>query len=179
MGWRIKDILLCVLFITIYIYCYTRIIIIDISQTTVEVVSSSVKPCVYQVEHLVYVEPDDINLSTISDEDISLMALITMAEAEGSCEQVQRLVISTILNRMCSSSFPNTVSEVIYQPNQFTPILNGRLSRCEVRENYRQLVIQEIQNRTSYDVIYFTKDRYSKYGVPLCQIENVCFSSYN
>ena len=39
MGWHIKDVLLCVLFI-IYIYCYTRIIIIDISQTTVEVVSS-------------------------------------------------------------------------------------------------------------------------------------------
>ena len=36
----------------------------------------------------------------LSEEDISLIALVTMAEAEGECEKGKRLVIDTILNRM-------------------------------------------------------------------------------
>lgn len=56
----------------------------------------------------------------ISDDDIELIALVTMAEAEGECEEGKRLVIDTILNRVDSISFPNTVYEVVYQPSQFS-----------------------------------------------------------
>lgn len=45
----------------------------------------------------------------ISNDDIELVALVTMAEAEGECEEGKRLVIDTILNRVDSASFPNTV----------------------------------------------------------------------
>lgn len=36
----------------------------------------------------------------VSDADIELLALLTMAEAEGECEEGQRLVIDTVLNRV-------------------------------------------------------------------------------
>ena len=39
----------------------------------------------------------------LSEEDISLIALVTMAEAEGECEKGKRLVIDTILRPPKSS----------------------------------------------------------------------------
>ena len=71
----------------------------------------------------------------LSYEDISLIALVTMAEAEGECEEGKRLVIDTILNRVDSEYFPDNVYDVVYQRSQFSSIWNGRVDRCEVRED--------------------------------------------
>lgn len=114
----------------------------------------------------------------LSEEDISLIALVTMAEAEGECEKGKRLVIDTILNRMDSEYFPDTAYDVIYQPYQFSSMWNGRVDRCEVREDICQLVQEELETRTNYDVIFFTAGCYSDYGVPMFQVENHYFSSY-
>ncbi len=113
----------------------------------------------------------------ISNEDIELMALITMAEAEGECEEGKRLVIDTILNRVDSDSFPNTVYEVVYQPSQFSSMWNGRVNRCYIDDDICQLVIEELHSRKNYDVIFFTADRYGNYGTPMFQIGNHYFSS--
>lgn len=115
----------------------------------------------------------------MSDEDIELIALVTMAEAEGECEEGKRLVIDTILNRVDSEYFPDTVYDVVYQPNQFSPMWNGRVECCEVREDICQLVREEVNARTNYDVAFFTAGQYSKYGVPMFQVENHYFSSYD
>ena len=64
-------------------------------------------------------------LDEMSKEDVELIALVTMAEAEGECEEGKRLVIDTILNRVDSEHFPDTVYDVIYQPNQFSSMWNG------------------------------------------------------
>lgn len=113
----------------------------------------------------------------ISDDDIELIALVTMAEAEGECEEGKRLVIDTILNRVDSISFPNTVYEVVYQPSQFSSMWNGRVNRCYIDDNICQLVIEELHSRKNYDVIFFTADRYGNYGTPMFQIGNHYFSS--
>lgn len=114
----------------------------------------------------------------LSYEDISLIALVTMAEAEGECEEGKRLVIDTILNRVDSEHFPDNVYDVVYQRSQFSSIWNGRVDRCEVREDICELVREELQSRTNTDVIFFTAGEYSKYGVPMFQVENHYFSSY-
>ena len=113
----------------------------------------------------------------LSYEDISLIALVTMAEAEGECEEGKRLVIDTILNRVDSEYFPDNVYDVVYQRSQFSSIWNGRVDRCEVREDICELVREELQSRTNTDVIFFTAGEYSKYGVPMFQVENHYFSS--
>lgn len=92
----------------------------------------------------------------MSREDVELIALVTMAEAEGECEEGKRLVIDTILNRVDSEHFPDTVYEVIYQPNQFSSMWNGRVDRCEVREDICDLVYEELESRRNYDVVFFT-----------------------
>ena len=114
----------------------------------------------------------------MSEEDIELIALVTMGEAEGECEEGKRLVIDTILNRVdYDLYFPNTVREVIYQRNQFECVTNGRLNRCYVDEYFCQLVREELEYRTNYDVMYFRADRYGEYGTPMFQVGNHYFSS--
>ncbi|MCI6453154.1 cell wall hydrolase [Hungatella sp.] len=114
----------------------------------------------------------------MSREDVELIALVTMAEAEGECEEGKRLVIDTILNRIDTEHFPDTVYEVIYQPNQFSSMWNGRVDRCEVREDICELVYEELESRTNYDVVFFTAGEYSAYGVPMFQVGNHYFSKY-
>ena len=121
----------------------------------------------------------DADTPVMSEEDIELIALVTMAEAEGECEEGKRLVIDTILNRVDSGYFPDTVHGVIYQPNQFSSMWNGRVDRCEVREDICQLVREELEERTNKEVIFFTAGRYSDYGVPIFQVGNHYFSSYD
>lgn len=147
---------------------------------TAEAVTVSVKmepimssPKTVEVETVVKEEPEVV----MSQEDIDLIALVTMAEAEGESELGKRLVISTILNRMDSEQFPDTVSDVIYQKNQFTSMWNGRSDRCYVDDDIRNLVEEELVERTNTDVLFFHAGKYSKYGIPLLVEGNHYFSS--
>lgn len=113
----------------------------------------------------------------IPQEDIDLISIVTMAEAEGESELGKRLVIDTILNRMDSEEFPDTVNGVIYQKNAFECVWNGRANKCYVTEDIRQLVLEELESRTNSDVIYFQAKHYSSYGTPLFQEDHHYFSS--
>lgn len=115
----------------------------------------------------------------VSDADIDLLALITMAEAEGESERGKRLVISTILNRMDSEHFPDTIKDVIYQSGAFSSIWNGRIDRCYVRDDIRRLVVEELKDRTDHNVIFFHAGKYSDYGTPMFSEGDHYFSSYN
>lgn len=114
----------------------------------------------------------------ISDEELELLALVTMAEAEDESELGKRLVIDTVLNRVDSSHFPNTITDVIYQKHQFTSMWNGRYKKTYVDDYVRNLVIEELKDRTNSDVIFFRMDRYSDYGTPLFKEDGHYFSAY-
>ncbi|MCC8097159.1 MAG: cell wall hydrolase [Eubacterium sp.] len=115
----------------------------------------------------------------LSDEEIKLIALLTVAEAEGECEEGQRLVIDVVLNRMDSEHFPDTISDVISQPNQFPSMTNGRAAKCAAENYICSLVKEELKCRTNYDVIFFQAGGYSYYGYPLMKVGNHYFSSYD
>lgn len=61
--------------------------------------------------------------------DVDLLARLITAEAQGEPYNAQVAVGAVVVNRVKSSSFPNTLSGVIYQTingyYQFTPVLNG------------------------------------------------------
>lgn len=114
----------------------------------------------------------------MSDEDMSLIALVTMAEAEGESELGKRLVIDTILNRVDSPRWPNTVQEVIYQKGQFTCMWNGRSDRCYVRNDILELVKEELKVRTNTRCVFFQGGCYPSNGTPLLQEGNHYFSGY-
>lgn len=112
-----------------------------------------------------------------TEAEIDLLALVTMAEAEGESELGKRLVIDTILNRVDSPRFAgNTINSVVYAKNQFEAMWNGRVDRCYVRDDIRKLVIEELQNRTNTEVVYFRTGHYSPYGTPLFKEGNHYFS---
>lgn len=125
-----------------------------------------------------YQESSDTTTTTITDQEIELIALVTMAEAEGESEEGKRLVIDTVLNRVDHERFPDTIEEVIYQPSQFSSMWNGRVDRCYVDEAICELVREEIENRTNSEVMFFTAGRYSKYGEPMFIEGNHYFSRY-
>lgn len=113
----------------------------------------------------------------IYDNEIKLLALMAMAEAEGECEHGKRLVIDTILNRVDSDEFPDTIEEVVYQPNQFTSVWNGRVERCYPTDEVCRLAFEEFNKRKNNEVIFFTAGKYGNYGTPMFNVENHYFSS--
>lgn len=72
-------------------------------------------------------------------EDGYLLAKIAMAEAEGCSTETKALIIYTVLNRVWSDDFPDTIQEVIFQERngiyQFSPIGNGRWDSVEPNED--------------------------------------------
>ena len=121
---------------------------------------------------------DESDIISLSIEEIELIALVTMAEAEGEPEEGKRLVIDTILNRVDFGEFPSTVTEVIYQPEQFSSMWNGRIDECYVMEEICQLVEEELKYRLNNEVMFFTAGGYGKFGEPMFQVGNHYFSSY-
>lgn len=114
----------------------------------------------------------------LTDEEVELIALLTMAEAESECEYGQRLVIDTVLNRMDSENFPDTVNDVVYQKNQYSSMTGERVTRCWVKEELCELVRSELKERTDYDVVFFRTKHYHTFGTPLFQVGAHYFSKY-
>lgn len=136
------------------------------------------------------VEPNimELHSSAISDEEVSdepseddvyILALVTMSEAEGESELGKRLVIDTILNRVDDDGFPNSIYDVVYQRNQFTSMFNGRAERVKdsITDEIYRLVSEEMLNRTNNDVLYFTAGKYGNYGTPAFLEGNHYFST--
>ncbi len=60
--------------------------------------------------------------------DTTLLAKLIYAEARGESYTGQVAVGAVVLNRVKSSSFPNTISGVIYQPYAFTCVSDGQIN---------------------------------------------------
>jgi N-acetylmuramoyl-L-alanine amidase len=94
-------------------------------------------------------------------EDSYLLAKIAMAEAEGCNIQTKTLVIMTVLNRVWSDEFPDTIEDVIFQEYngvyQFTPIANGRWNRVEPNDDCWEAVqvVMEAVYDYSGGALYF------------------------
>lgn len=84
-----------------------------------------------------------------------MLAKIAMAEAEGCRIKAKELVIHTVLSRIESDMFPNTVEEVIFQKNQFTPISDGRWNKVEPNEECWQALENVLSSSESKDILFF------------------------
>jgi N-acetylmuramoyl-L-alanine amidase len=60
--------------------------------------------------------------------DLYLLARVVYAEARGEPYVGQVAIAAVVLNRVKSSSFPNTISGVIYQPWAFTSVNDGQIN---------------------------------------------------
>ena len=60
--------------------------------------------------------------------DHELLSALIYCEAGGEPYEGQVAVGCVVMNRVRSSAFPNSVSGVIYQSGQFSPVASGRLA---------------------------------------------------
>ena len=63
-----------------------------------------------------------------SNPDVTLLARLIYGEARGESYTGQVAVGAVVMNRVKSSSFPNTISGVIYQPYAFTAVADGQIN---------------------------------------------------
>ena len=70
----------------------------------------------------------DISEVSFGDGDRYLLANLIYCEAGGESYSGQVAVGSVVMNRVLSSVYPDTVTGVIYQSGQFSPVASGRLA---------------------------------------------------
>ena len=66
--------------------------------------------------------------ASIVSADHRLLSKLVYAEARGEPYKGKVAVAAVVLNRVASSSFPNTISGVVYQRNAFTCVDNGSIN---------------------------------------------------
>ena len=88
--------------------------------------------------------PSNTNKSNVSNSvkqnnsqyEVNLLARLVEAEANGEHLSGKIAVAAVVMNRVKSNSFPNTISNVIYQPGQFDPVTNGSINNQPNSESY-------------------------------------------
>ena len=96
-----------------------------------------------------------------SAEELEILACIIQCEAEGEPYIGKLAVGSVVLNRVASSSFPNTIMGVIYQEGQFSPVASGRMaSRVAAGANSecRQAAQEVLNGNITVPYLYFRRD---------------------
>lgn len=82
----------------------------------------------------------DINTKSNYTEDLYWLSKIVEAEAKGEPYEGKLAVANVIINRKNSSTFPNTIKDVVFDRAygfQFTPVLNGTIYNTASEESIR------------------------------------------
>lgn len=105
-----------------------------------------------------------------SPNEMVMIGKVVNHEAGNQSELGIRLVIDTIMNRVESDKFPDTVKDVIGQQGQY----------CNPKEYCPRwmysLIAQEMYNRTNNKVLWYKTKSYHKYGTPIIQEGDHYFS---
>lgn len=100
--------------------------------------------------------------ASVSNSDFELLARIISAEARGEPYIGQVAVGAVVLNRVESSSFPDSISGVVYQPGAFTAITDGQINEAVTESAHR--AAQEALNGsdpTGGALYYYNPDKTS------------------
>ena len=90
-----------------------------------------------------------------------LLAAIIQCEAEGEPYDGKIAVGNVVLNRVKSSRFPNTITGVIYQNKQFSPVASGRLAyRLEagVNDECIRAATEVLNGKHITDALFFRRN---------------------
>ena len=97
---------------------------------------------------------------TANSSDSAMLAAIVECEAGGESYEGQVAVASVVVNRVKSSSFPNTISGVIYQGGQFSPVASGRFAVVLARGasgSCAQAANAALSGNTNISALYFCR----------------------
>lgn len=84
-----------------------------------------------------------------------LLSRLVTAESQGEPFIGQVAVAEVVLNRIASKDFPNSLYEVIYQPNQFEPVRNEMIDKPSTA-TAREAVDEALNgSNTAHDALFF------------------------
>lgn len=87
--------------------------------------------------------------------EFELMARTVYAEAGNQGYEGKRLVAAVILNRVDDESFPDTITEVLEAPKQFSVVGSGVINNYEIDKESVRACKDEMKERTNTDIVYF------------------------
>ena len=96
--------------------------------------------------------------------ELELLAAVVEAEAGNQDMIGKRLVVDVVLNRVDSPLFPDTITEVLEQPGQFTTMWNGAVEDAGYhmqQDDYDAVMMEVTGKRLDYDIYYFTAGEYN------------------
>ena len=99
---------------------------------------------------------------SVSNSDFELLARIISAEARGEPYIGQVAVGAVVLNRVESSSFPDSIAGVVYQPGAFTAITDGQINEA-VTDSARRAAREALNGSdpTGGALYYYNPDKTS------------------
>lgn len=106
-------------------------------------------------ENVVEVFNHNENLIYLTEDDLNLMAKIVYAESKGEPFEGKVAVASVILNRVLSPGFPDSIREVILQPNAFSCVINGEISVVPTEECYNAVYEAIKGNDPTNEALFF------------------------
>lgn len=118
-------------------------------------VAESEEPAKTETEAPAYI----INLS---QSEIDLLAKVVYAESGSQPFEGQVAVAATVINRVYSPKFPNTLTQVIYAPNQFGVVRNGAINRTPSATAYEAVEAAMRGQDPSNGGLYFWNPRTTK-----------------
>lgn len=94
-----------------------------------------------------------------------LLASLIFCEAGNQPYEGQVAVGAVVMNRIKSSSYPDTMEEVIYQSGQFSPAMSGWLDRVRANQGYTEAALQAAEDALAGsnpigDCLYFSVGGY-------------------
>lgn len=118
-------------------------------------------------------QAESIPVTDLTEEDIKemdywgeleLLAAVVEAEAGNQDMIGKRLVVDVVLNRVDSPLFPDTITEVLEQPGQFTTMWNGAVEDAGYhmqQDDYDAVMMEVTGKRLDYDIYFFTAGEYN------------------
>ena len=112
-------------------------------------------------------EQEGAAAAVLSDKDYNVLLRIVQAESGGCDIKGRILVANVILNRVESDAFPDSVTGVVYEKCQFSPVMDGSINTCKVSQKTIDAVDRALSGEDySEGALYFmNRSRSSKKNV--------------
>ncbi|MCL7745600.1 cell wall hydrolase [Halalkalibacter alkaliphilus] len=97
------------------------------------------------------------HVETLSEKELDLLARIVRAEAQTEPFEGKVAVADVVLNRLESPQFPDTIKEVIYEPGQFEPVMNGQVDQPADEESIEAVdaALSDMRNITEDSLFFY------------------------
>ena len=113
----------------------------------------------------------------ISQEEFELLCRTTFCEAENQDFESQKMVCLTILNRLKSNRFPDTIHDVVYGRNAYEVTTWADFESKEWTEQVEMAVLSALEeNNHPEDMFYFRTEHFHTFGENYIKSDDLYFS---